>query len=267
MSVKNVVKVMNFHSLLRVNEARKKIEQAHAYENELSSSILDIINNRIFKEEKVSIKLPTNAKELNIYIGSDLGFCASFNSDVINFIKSDEAKNDKIIVGKKINIETKNKIMYLDKEEFVKNDDKIYDIVLDGVLNNRYSKINIIYIHYYNLNRQEVTKKTILPVSFLENRDETKRTKDDDFSIEGDLRFIIWSLISIYVTTEIGIAEKLSWASENVKRQTFTSESLKKIEELEEEKARIERKAKKKKSFEKIIEANNKKITEKNREE
>jgi len=138
---------------------------------------------------------------------------------------------------------------------------------LDGVLNNRYSKINIIYIHYYNLNRQEVTKKTILPVSFLENRDETKRTKDDDFSIEGDLRFIIWSLISIYVTTEIGIAEKLSWASENVKRQTFTSESLKKIEELEEEKARIERKAKKKKSFEKIIEANNKKITEKNREE
>ncbi len=37
MSVKKVVKVMNFHSLLRVNGARRKVEQAHRYEKELKS--------------------------------------------------------------------------------------------------------------------------------------------------------------------------------------------------------------------------------------
>ena len=93
MSVKNVVKVMNFHSLLRVNDARKKVEQAHNYERELKYVITSIINNRIFNQEKVSLNLSKNDKELNIYIGSDLGFCTNFNSDIVTFIKKDDDKN------------------------------------------------------------------------------------------------------------------------------------------------------------------------------
>ena len=44
------------------------------------------------------------------------------------------------------------------------------------------------------------------------------------FTAEGDLFFIIWNLISSYVTMEIKIAEAWSWASENVKRQAFTND-------------------------------------------
>lgn len=36
MSVRNIVKVMNFHSLLRVNEARRKVIAAQDYEDHLS---------------------------------------------------------------------------------------------------------------------------------------------------------------------------------------------------------------------------------------
>lgn len=265
MSVKKVVKVMNFHSLLRVNSARRKVEEAYKYEKELKSVISSIVNNRIFIQEKVSLKLNKSAKELNIYIGSDFGFCANFNSDVMDLLKTDDDVNDKIIIGKRIKIDVQNVIMYMDKEEFPTASSKIFDLVFDGVINYKYSKINIIYIHYYNLNRQEIVKRTILPFDFNDGIDESSAS-NNDFSVEGDIFYIIWNLISIYVSTEIKIAEAWSWASENVKRQAFTNESLKHIDDMEEEKAKIERKLRKKKQFEIIVEANNKKITNKKRE-
>ena len=50
------------------------------------------------------------------------------------------------------------------------------------------------------------------------------------------------------------MAVENSYASENVMRQSITSESLKKIEEIEETNIREERKEKNKKSFKKVIE-------------
>ena len=88
MSIKNTVKVMNFHALLRVNNARKNVDHAFNYERNLKYIISSIVNNRIFKQENLSLSLEDNAKELNIYIGSDLGFCSFFNSDVMNYLIS-----------------------------------------------------------------------------------------------------------------------------------------------------------------------------------
>ena len=118
MSVKNVVKVMNFHSLLRVNSARRKVNEAFMYENEIKGIISSIVNNRIFKEDNLSIKMASGKKELNVYIGSDLGFCASFNADIINFLKADDKDNDKIIIGKKINIVKDNVLLFMNKEDY-----------------------------------------------------------------------------------------------------------------------------------------------------
>ena len=129
MSVKNVVKVMNFHSLIRVNAARRKVTEAYAYENELKTIISTIVNNRIFKEENLSIKMANGKKELNVYIGSDLGFCASFNADIISILKEDDPKNDKIIIGKKINVVNDNVLLFMNKEDFPNEYDKIFEIV------------------------------------------------------------------------------------------------------------------------------------------
>lgn len=264
MSVKNVVKVMNFHSLIRVNDARKRVTEAYAYENELKIIISAIVNNRIFKEDHLSIKMAKGKKELNIYIGSDLGFCANFNADIISYLRDDDPKNDKIVIGKRINIPSENVLLFMNKEDFPSEYDKIYDIVLDGVLNEKYSQLNIIYIHYNNLNSQEVMKRKILPLEIDENVTE----KENDFAAEGDLFFIIWNLVSLYVTTEIKIAEAWSWASENVKRQAFTNESLKKIDEREEIKAKKERKEKSKENFKIIVESINRRVqNNKNKEE
>ena len=271
MSVRNVVKVMNFHALLRVNSARRKVEQAQVYEDKLKGLISSLVNNRIFVQEGFSLKMPSKGKELNIYIGSDLGFCAGFNSDIISYIKNDEDDSDKIIIGKKINvIKDDTVLLYMNKEDFLTRYDEIYDVVLYGILNKKYSKLNIIYIHYYNLNRQEVIKRTILPFDFEvygNDKFSDTKSKDYDFAVEGNLDFIMWNLVSLYVSTEIKIAELWSWASENVKRQVFTNESLKKIDEHEEIKLRQEKKEKKKKEFSVIVESNNKKIAKKIKEE
>ena len=264
MSVKNVVKVMNFHSLIRVNNARKRVTEAYAYENELKTIISAIVNNRIFKEDHLSIKMAKGKKELNVYIGSDLGFCANFNADIISYLRNDDPKNDKIIIGKRINIPSENVLLFMNKEDFPNEYDKIYDVVLDGVLNEKYSQLNVIYIHYNNLNSQEVMKRKILPLEI----DDKVKEKENDFAAEGDLFFIIWNLISLYVTTEIKIAEAWSWASENVKRQAFTNESLKKIDEKEEIRIKKERKEKSKENFKIIVESINRRVqNNKNKEE
>lgn len=264
MSVKNTVKVMNFHALLRVPEARRKVDLAFEYERELKYIISSIVNNRIFKQEHLSLDLDKGAKELNIYLGSDLGFCANFNSNIISYLKADDDRNDKIIIGRKIRITVENEILFVANEEFDVKFDDIFDLVLDGLLSYKYSKVNLIYTHYYNISKQEMVKRTILPFDYggdvLDDDDRREINKLDDFVVEGDLNYIIWNLISIYITMEIKIAKAWSYATENVQRQSFTDNSLKKIDEREEEKRKNQLKQKKAESFKTIVEMNNRKL-------
>ena len=154
--------------------------------------------------------------------------------------------------------------MFIANEEFDDKFDDIFDLVLDGLLSYKYSKINLIYTHYYNISRQEMVKRTILPFDYgtdiLDEEDKREINKLDDFVVEGDLNFIIWSLISIYITMEIKIAKAWSYATENVQRQSFTDNSLKKIDEREEEKHKKQLKEKKAESFKTIVEMNNRKL-------
>lgn len=264
MSVRNIVKVMNFHSLLRVNSARRKVAEAQEYESHLNKVISAILTNRNFNKDYNLLRFNENAPELNIYIGSDLGFCSSFNSDVIKQIKSDNPKNYKIIIGKRVKTNAENILIYSDKEKFSVVEDQIYTTVLDLLTNHKVKCINIIYIHYYNLNQQALSRKRLLPVEFKD--EEIEKYKLDDYSVEGDIVDILWNLISFYVKTEISIAEAWSWASENVERQNFTSESLKKIDEQAEIKMKAERKEQKQAVFKEIVELNNKKNFEKLKE-
>ena len=82
MKIKSVVKVMNFHSLLKVDKARRRAEKYFAYEKGLTDFVDNILNNRNLILDKKMLKLDKKQKPLNIYIGNDLGFCGNFNSNV-----------------------------------------------------------------------------------------------------------------------------------------------------------------------------------------
>ncbi len=253
MKVKSVVKVMNFHSLLRVDSSKRRAEKLFEYEKELTNFVDNILNNRNLILDKKVLKLNSRGKALNIYIANDLGFCGNFNSNVNNEIKNNK-DCDKIIIGKKIMRAGDDIILSMTKEDYNNNVNKIEDILLDGIMNKKYSEINVIYNHYYNISKIELVKKTLLPLrkEVLEKKEEKY---NEDFVVEGNINDILANIVTLYLSYEIKIATENSYASENIERQTLTKKSLQKIEEIEEEQKQEERKQKKMKNFKKLLDS------------
>ena len=118
MKIKNVIKVMNFHALLRVDSSKKTAEKYFEYEKSITDFMDNILNNRNLILDQKIVKLNKKAKPLNIYIGNDLGFCGGFNTNVNSFSKK-EKDTDKIIIGKKITLNKENVKMSMTKEEYL----------------------------------------------------------------------------------------------------------------------------------------------------
>ena len=101
MNLKNVVKVMNIHSLVRVDKARNTAESFFMSEVALTDMINKIIYNKNLILDKKKLIPNPNKEKLNIYIGNDYGFCGNFNSTIREQIRNDKGIK-KIIIGEKI---------------------------------------------------------------------------------------------------------------------------------------------------------------------
>lgn len=246
-NIRNIVKVMNFHSLVRVDKAKKNTEKYFVVENELKDFIYKIIYNKNLNLDKKSYSPNEDGIILNIYIGNDLGFCGSFNSQLISTMKTD-TNSKKIVIGKKIFKKTDDIILNISKEEFYKDFSDIEKIIYENIFSNRIKEINVLYNKYYNVNDIRFEKVQLFPI---ESSD--KKSLKVDYVIETDINKLIANLLALYLCYEIKIMESNSWASENVMRQTITKESLRKLDEIAEEKNRQERKEKNSESFKKQI--------------
>ena len=254
MRIRNVVKVMNFHSLLRVDSARRIAERYFGYEKEITDFADNILNNRNLILDKKVIKLNKKDKPLNVYIGNDLGFCGNFNTNVNDLARKDDGI-DKIIIGKKIIQGKENVLLSMTKEEYPDYVPQIEAILYDAIQEAKYSEVNLIYNHYYNISHIELVKKKILPIDQLKEKEKKEEKHHiEDFVIEGDINSILRNIIVLYLSYEIKIATENSFASENIMRQTITKESLKKLDEIEAENVRKERKIRNNKNFKKVIE-------------
>ena len=250
MKIESVVKVMNFHALLRVDSSRKKAEKFFEYEKELNDFADNILNNRNLALDKKILKVNKRGKPLNIYIANDLGFCGNFNSNVNEVIKRDK-QSEKIIIGKKIKREDKSVLLSISKEEYKDKQKEIENILYESVKNNKHSEINIIYNHYHNISEIELIKKKILPI---ENTKDKTKLYNEDFIIEGNINNILINIIALYLSYEVKIAQDNSYASENIMRQMITKQSLDKLKEIKEEHTKETRKIHKQKSFKKTLE-------------
>ena len=248
MRIKNVVKVMNFHSLLRVDASKREAEAYRNVGEEITKIIKNIVYNKNLVLDKKVITPDSKMDKLNIYIANDYGFCGNFNSQVARQIKQD--KNDyKIIIGKKIIYHDDKTILIIEKDKFDKEFNKIEKAVNDAIDNGTYSEINLYYNHYNSSTSFVFKKLTLFPVEF-DGEYDTKH----DFVIETDITSMLHSLLSFYVLYQLRMCECISRAAENVIRNQITSEALDKIEEIEIERANIERKEKKDKLVRKTVE-------------
>lgn len=251
MDVKSIVKVMNFHSLLRVDKSRKVAQKYFLVEQELRGMIASISNNRNFILDKKIMKSDASKPKLNIYIGSDLGFCGGYNYVVNINCKADD-DSEKIIIGKKIWKNMKNVIIEMNNNDYQENPKEISNFIIDAIKNNKYSEINVMYNRYINASQIEWTASRLFPLDTTSK--EFRETYTEDFVCESDLDALLVSLIATYVDYELQIIVKNSFASENIMRQNSTNESLKKIDEIEEEKSYARYKEKVAKSSQKTIE-------------
>lgn len=239
MKIKNVVKVMNFHSLLRVDKARKEAEKYFRVESELRRIINVITNNRNFVLDKKLLSYNASGKPLNIYVGSDLGFCAGYNT-VVNDTMRQDASSDKIVIGKKIHASSDGVLLKVTKESYMADPSQVNEILVDSIRKQTNSSINILYNEYINAGEIVWKEKRVYPLEAF--KDDNISDYKEDYVCETDATVLLINLIVSYIMTEIQLTVKNSFASENIMRQNATTESLKRIDEIEEKERRQQRK-------------------------
>lgn len=251
MNVKAVVKVMNFHALLRVENSGREALKYSTMEDELSAMMQILQSNRNLRLDK-NIRLPDpNLPVLRIYLGSDLGFCGSVNTSVSSVLQHDAA-GEKIVIGKKLR-RSSEVSLYLSQEEYHQNFEKVRIYLERAVRERCWSAVEIVYNHYYNVSCVKQEIKRIYPLEAKTN--EVIANEWDDFEINGDAQRMLEDMTISCLIYEMRIAAASAYAAENIMRQNATSESLKKLDEMEAEATRLERKEKNQKSFQKTIDS------------
>ena len=248
MKIKNVVKVMNFQSLLRMDKSLKQADKYRDVGKEITDILSRIMYNKNLILDKRILTPDPSLPKLNIYIANDYGFCGNFNSEVSRQLKKDKDCY-KIIIGKKINYNDDLVLLRINKDDFFTRFNEIERCIDEALASLNYSQINVFYNHYYSLTSFEFLKIQLFPVEF-----KGEYYEGEDFVAETDLTGILGSLMTFYICYELKMCESISFAAENVLRSQITSSALDKIKEYEEEQKHEELKLKKQKSVLKSVE-------------
>lgn len=247
-SLTKIVKVMNFHALLKVDNAKAKADELMNVSTELTKLIQRIIYNKNLVLDKSILKPNPKSPKLSIYIASDLGFCGNFNA-VINEQIQKEKDCYKIIIGKQIRYRDDLTILAIEKKDFYEDFNNMEKIISDAILNLTYSEINVYYNHYYNSTTFDFVKAQVFPVEF-----EGKYYEGEDFVVETDIHKMISNMLSFYICYELKMYEKNCFAAENIKRSVITKLSLDRLKEVEEKNKAEEVKKRKEKTIIKTVE-------------
>ena len=248
MKIRNVVKVMNFQALLRMDKSLKEADKYRDVGKEITDILSRIMYNKNLILDKKILTPDAEKPELNIYIANDYGFCGNFNSEVSKRIKKD-VNAYKIIIGKKI-IYTDDKVLLkINKDDFFKRFGEIEECVENALRSMNYSRINVFYNHYYSLTSFEFLKIQLFPIEF-----KGEYYDGEDFVAETDINSLISSLVSFYICYQLRMCESISFAAENVLRSQITSSALDKLDEKEKEMKHEEMKRRKEKSVLKSVE-------------
>ena len=248
MKIKNVVKVINFQALLRMDKALKEADKYRDVGKEITDILSRIMYNKNLILDKKTLEPDKNKPKLNIYIANDYGFCGNFNSSISRQVRKDK-ESYKIIIGKKINYSDDLVVLKIDKEDFFKRFLEIERIIDDALLKQSVSEINVYYNHFYSLTSFEFVKIQLFPVEF-----KGEYYEGEDFVMETDVSHVLGSLMTFYICYELKMCESISYAAENVLRSQITSSALDKIKEKEEEMKHEEMKKRKEKSVLKSVE-------------
>lgn len=193
MGVKNVVKVMNFHALIRVDAAKRKARRYQLMEKEVMSMLDQIMNNRNLILDKSILKPNPDKPKLTIYLGSDFGFCGNYNS-LVNAELDKNRDGDKILIGKKLRRHTDHVLLRINQDELEDRVQEVEKILKTSILRRQHSSIEVVFIRYLNASESCRDVHQIYPFEIA--RDADPDDYKDDFMIDGDIESLLTDLLA-----------------------------------------------------------------------
>lgn len=236
-NTKKITHAMELVAASKLRKSRQLFDSIQSYQDILESTFNDIINNidknelnKLFEENK-------SENTLYIVITSDLGLCGSYNSNVINLLKTKIIKNDKIIaIGSKgiamINSSNfKENIIntfygYGDELSY-KIGTKISKIALELYNSKLINKIKIIYTEFISNMVQNPVEKQLFPLTYKK-----KNKLKALIEFEPDAGTVLRNSIPLYIASMIYCLGTSSKISELASRRNAMENATNNAEEL-----------------------------------
>jgi len=253
-SIGKITKAMKMVSAAKLRQAQQNVKKSRRYSNKLESIIYNV--SQEIKTDDIS-KVPLLSKResknsIKIFVvTSDKGLCGAFNSNIIRytikFIKECELiyKNINIItIGNKGFVSLKkiqsDNIVINNVENIWKKDisaivAQISDEVCKNYIDESVDNVRVIYNHFHNIVRQEVTNKQMLPL--LENNKLENNKINSSFGYcdyEPSMETLLDKLIPQHFKMMLQQSFLESIASEHGARMTSMENATKNTTEISE---------------------------------
>lgn len=236
-STKKITEAMELVATVKLKKYRSIMERNQFYVKEMESIISHLFAMLDENEEIPYLKNGKGKKDLIVVINSNLGLCASYNTNVFNFVTNHISKEDSILlpIGLKGEINFGNEgyetiTNYINVSEKVNFDDvnKLAKILHSEFLQGKYRQIKIVYTKYINSLRFEPKLHTLFPLK----EEGKKLTIGYEPIFDPNVKTLIEELVPIELTSSLYQKLIESQVSEQASRRTAMENANDNADEL-----------------------------------
>lgn len=236
-STKKITEAMELVATVKLKKFKNTMEKNQFYVKEMENIISDLFAALDVEENIPYIHKNEGKKDLILVINSNLGLCASYNSNVFSFVKQNIDKSSTVLMP----IGLKGEINYakegfeiikdyvslnekLDYDETLKLGRKLHSEFLAG----KYRSIKVVYTKYINSLRFEPNLITLFPI----NKQTGKEKLAYEPIYDPNIKTLIEELIPIYVVSSLYQKLIESQVSEQASRRTAMENANDNADEL-----------------------------------
>ena len=235
-STKKITEAMELVATVKLKKFKNKMEANQFYVREIEGIISHLFE-VLSDDENLYIKPGKGEKNLVVVINSNLGLCASYNSNVFNFVQNNLDKQNDVLmtIGIKGELNYEREGFEINKDYSSLNEKLEYeDVVKLGrflhseFLKGKYKTIKLLYTKYINSLRFESTLVTLFPL-----KDEDNPTIIGYEPIyDPNLKTLIDELVPIWLTSSLYQKLIESTVSEQASRRTAMENANDNADEL-----------------------------------
>ncbi|WPB50644.1 ATP synthase F1 subunit gamma [Metamycoplasma subdolum] len=246
-STKKITKAMQLVATAKYGKIKNKLEDVSLYYKTVQNVFFNLMKNSTQDiDTLLNVKAYKFEKSRNLYIivGSDLGLCGSYNSNLIKKINEEvKGKDILIVIGSKIlSIINKNPNFHIIQTLTQIGDNPSYEIaqiisqkIYDVLEISWLKSVKIIYTKYINAIKSEPIVEEIFPVTFSKEKEEIITDEKDKQTYEPSAEKILTTSFTLFFEASIYNALFNSKLAETSSRRTAMEQASDNAEDLIEE--------------------------------